>query len=77
MSDAFGTSDDPQPEDLDAALTNMDGWVIEDHPGGQTVRTHITVDLGGDDAERLARISTERGEGPRVVISDLLHAADR
>lgn len=77
MSDSLWTSDDPQPEDLDAALANMDGWVIEEHPGGQKIRTHITVDLVGDDAERLARISAERGEGPRKVISDLLRAADR
>jgi hypothetical protein len=77
MSSSLWRSDAPQPEDLDVALAGMDGWVIEDRAGGQKVRTHITVDLVGEDAERLGRISAERGEEPRGVLSELLRAADR
>ncbi|MGH3609698.1 MAG: hypothetical protein ACRDRD_16640 [Pseudonocardiaceae bacterium] len=77
MSDPVRTSDDPQPEDLDALLETLDPRLIEDNPGGQRVRGRIVVDLDGDDAERLSRIAISRGEGAREVISSLLRDADR
>lgn len=77
MSDSIWTSDDPQPEDLDALLETLDPALIEDNPGGQRVRVRIVVDLEGDDAERLSRIAISRGEGAREVISSLLRDADR
>ncbi|MHB8658539.1 MAG: hypothetical protein ACYC91_11390 [Solirubrobacteraceae bacterium] len=77
MSDSIWTSDDPQPEDLDAFLETLDPALIERHPGGQRVRVRIVVDLDADDAERLSRIASSRGEDPREVLSSLLRAADR
>lgn len=77
MSDSIWTSEDPQPEDLDAVLETLDPSLIEDNPGGQRVRVRIVVDLEGDDAERLSRIAIARGEGAREVISSLLRDADR
>ena len=77
MSDSIWTSDDPQPEDVDALLEKLDPSSIEDNPGGQRVRIRIVVDLDGDDAERLSRIAISRGEGAREVISSLLRDADR
>lgn len=71
------TSDDPQPEDVDALLEKLDPSLIEDNPGGQRVRSRIVVDLDGDDAERLSRIAISRGAGAREVISSLLRDADR
>jgi hypothetical protein len=77
MSDSIWTSDDPQPEEVDALLEKLDPSLIEDNPGGQRVRIRIVVDLDGDDAERLSRIAISRGEGAREVISSLLRDADR
>ena len=77
MSDSIWTSDDPQPEDVDALLEKLDPSLIEDNPGGQRVRIRIVLDLDGDDAERLSRIAISRGEGAREVISSLLRDADR
>jgi hypothetical protein len=77
MSESIWTSEDPQPEDLDALLEKLDPSLIEDNPGGQRVRVRIVVDLEGDDAERLSRIAIARGEGAREVISSLLREADR
>ncbi len=77
MSESPSTSDDPQPEDLDALLETLDPALIEKHPGGQRVRVRIVVDLDGDDAERLSRIANSRGEGAREVIASLLRDADR
>ena len=77
MSDTVQTSDDPQPEDLDALLEGLDPKLIEDNPGGQRVRGRIVVDLEADDAERLSRLAISRGEGAREVISSLLREADR
>ncbi len=77
MGDSIWTSEDPQPEDLDALLEKLDPSLIEDNPGGQRVRVRIVIDLEGDDAERLSRIAIARGEGAREVISSLLRDADR
>jgi len=77
MSDPVRTSDDPQPEDLDALLETLDQHLIEDNPGGQRVRGRIVIDLDADDAERLSRIAISRGEGAQEVISSLLREADR
>jgi hypothetical protein len=77
MSDSIWTSDDPQPEDLDAFLDSGEPVVIENHPGGQKVRARMIVDLDADDAERLSRIAISRGQKAQEVISELLRAADR
>lgn len=77
MTDRLWTSEDPQPEDLDEALERMDGWVIEEHPGGQKVTTRLVVDLDGEDAARLSRIVIRRGTAAREVLSELLREADR
>ena len=77
MSESIWTSEDPQPEDLDAFLDSGEPVVIEDHPGGQRVRSRFVVDVDANDLERLRRIAAARGEDPQAVISSLLRDADR
>lgn len=77
MSESIWTSEDPQPEDLDAFLDSGEPVVIEDHPGGQHVRGRFVVDVDAADLERLRRIAAARGEDPQAVISSLLREADR
>jgi len=77
MSESIWTSEDPQPEDLDAFLNSGEPVVIEDHPGGQHVRARFVVDVDAADLERLRRIAAARGEDPKSVISSLLREADR
>lgn len=77
MNESIWTSEDPQPEDLDAFLDSGEPVVIEDFPGGQHVRIRFVVDLDDADVERLSRIAAARGEDPRAVISSLLRDADR
>lgn len=77
MSESIWTSDDPQPEDLDAFLESGEPVVIEDFPGGQRVGLRFMVDVDADDLERLRRIAAARGEDPQSVLSSLLREADR
>ena len=77
MSESIWTSEDPQPEDLDAFLDSGEPVVIEDYPGGQHVRARFVVDVDAADLERLRRIAAARGEDPKSVISSLLREADR
>ena len=77
MKKSIWTSEDPQPEDLDAFLDSSAPVEIEDFPGGQHVRVRFVVDLDDADVERLSRIAAARGEDPQAVISSLLREADR
>jgi hypothetical protein len=74
------TDPDPQPGDFDAFLDGID----PDDPGyvqivkaGSGTRVRIVLDVDGEDAERLERIATQRGEAAGKVISDLLRDAER
>lgn len=73
--DRLWNSDDPQPEDLDAALNGMDGWEFGQLPANPDAKLTFTVDVDADDFARLEEISAARGEKPREVISELIRSA--
>lgn len=71
------TDPDPQPGDFDAYLTTIDPDDVEIHDGNPDARLTVVVNLSGEDATRLERIATRRGQGVSEVISDLLRDAER
>jgi hypothetical protein len=71
------TDPDPQPGDFDAELDRARPDQIETHKGSPGSTLSILVSVAGDDAKRLERIATERGEQPGEVISQLLRRAVR
>jgi hypothetical protein len=66
------TNPDPQPGDFDAEL---DRGRIEIHEGNASAKLSILVSVEGDDAKRLERIASERGQQPGEVVSELLRSA--
>jgi hypothetical protein len=77
MSESRWTDRDPQPGDFDADLATIDPQFIEHHPGDPNATARIVISIEAEDAERLQRIATARGEKPREVIAELLREADR
>lgn len=77
MSGDPWTSDDPQPGEFDALLTEIDRAYVEQHRGDPNARLRILVSVEGEDASRLERIAEARGKTVHDVIADLLRAADR
>lgn len=71
------TDSDPQPGDFDAYLATVDPRDVEVHEGDPGARLTIVVNLSGEDATRLERIATQRGQGVSEVISELLRDAER
>jgi hypothetical protein len=69
------TDTDPQPGDFDAALDRASSDQIEIHEGNPKAKLSILVSVEGDDAKRLERIATERGQQPGEVVSQLLRSA--
>ncbi len=69
------TDPDPQPGDFDdelAAIDPRDVQVVEAGSGG---RVTIVISVEGEDAKRLERIATERGQGVDQVVADLVRNA--
>jgi hypothetical protein len=69
------TDPDPQPGDFDEFLRTVDPSEIEFHEGNPDAKVTIMVSVKGEDAARLERIATERGQRVDEVVSDLLRAA--
>jgi hypothetical protein len=69
------TDPDPQPGDFDEFIRTMDPRDVEIHEGNPNAKVTIIVNVEGDDAKRLERIATERGQPMDEVISSLLRAA--
>lgn len=65
---------DPQPGDFDSDLDSAESRRIEIHPGNPDATLSILVSVEGDDAKRLERIASERGQQPGEVVSELLRA---
>lgn len=66
---------DPQPGDFDdelAAVDPRDVQVVETGSGGEVT---IVVSVEGEDAKRLARIASERGQPVDEVVADLVRQA--
>jgi hypothetical protein len=68
------TDPDPQPGDFDAELDRARPQ-IEIHEGNPNAKLSILVSVEGDDAKRLERIASERGQQPGEVVSALLRSA--
>lgn len=69
------TDPDPQPGDFDAELDCAQPDQIKIHEGNPDARLTILVSVEGDDAKRLERIASERGQQPGEVVSQLLRSA--
>lgn len=69
------TDPDPQPGDFDAEVDRARSDQIEIHEGNPEAKLSILVSVEGDDAKRLERIATERGQQPGEVVSHLLRSA--
>lgn len=69
------TDSDPQPGDFDTELDRAGSDQIEIHEGNPDAKLSILVSIEGDDAKRLERIATERGQQPGEVVSHLLRSA--
>jgi hypothetical protein len=68
------TDPDPQPGDFDEYVSTMDPRDVQIVEAGSGAKVTIVVDVRGEDAKRLQRIATERGQDINEVISDLLRA---
>lgn len=71
------TDTDPQPGDFDAYLDTLNPEDVESHIGNPEAMLTVVVNLSGEDATRLERIATQRGQAVGEVISDLLRDAER
>jgi hypothetical protein len=69
------TDPNPQPGDFDADIRAMDPRDVQVVEEGSGAKVTIVVNVEGEDATRLQRIATERGQRVDEVISDLLRAA--
>lgn len=77
MSESPWTDLEPQPGDFDEELATIDPRFVEAHRGDPNAKVRIVISIEGEDAQRLQRISTARGESPTDVIAELLRDADR
>ncbi len=69
------TDPDPQPGDFDADVRATPPHDIQIVEAGSGAKITIVVNVKGEDATRLERIATERGQRVDEVVSDLLRAA--
>lgn len=69
------TDPDPRRGDCDADLERTRPDQIEICEGNPDAKLSILVSVEGDDAKRLERIATERGQQPGEVVSQLLRSA--
>lgn len=66
------TDPDPQPGDFDADLEAIDPRYVEVHEGNPNAKLTIVVGVEDEDAVRLQRLASERGQRPAEVVSALL-----
>jgi hypothetical protein len=69
------TDPDPQPGDFDTELDHARPDQVEIREGNPDAKLSILVSIEGDDAKRLERIATERGQQPGEVVAQLLRSA--
>jgi len=68
------TDRDPKPGDFDADIRAMDPRDVQVVEAGSGAKVTIVVNVEGEDATRLERLATERGQRVDEVVSDLLRA---
>jgi hypothetical protein len=69
------TDPDPQPGDFDDELAAVDPRDVQVVEAGSGAKVTLVVSLEGDDAKRLERIATERGQGVDQVVAELVRKA--
>jgi hypothetical protein len=77
MSPSPWTDLEPQPGEFDADLATIDPRFLEARPGDPDAKLRIVVSIEGEAAQRLERMSADRGVKPGAVIAELLREADR
>ncbi len=66
---------DPEPGDFDAELEAISDAELEFVDAGSGLEISIEVLVEGEDARRLTRIATERGQRPGEVVAELVRNA--
>jgi hypothetical protein len=69
------TDPDPQPGDFDDELDAIDPRDVQVVEAGSRGKVRIVVSVEGEDAKRLERIASERGQGVDQVVADLVRNA--
>lgn len=69
------TDPDPQPGDFDEELTAIDPRDVQVVKSGSGGKVRIVVSVEGEDAKRLERIATKRGQDVDQVVADLVRQA--
>jgi hypothetical protein len=75
MTDVPTNAPDPQPGDFDAELAAISGEDLEYVEAGSDLEISIEVLVEGEDAKRLTRIASERGQRPGEVVAELVRNA--
>ena len=75
MSKLPSDAPDPQPGDFDAELETISEEDLEFVEAGSGLAISIEVLVEGEDARRLARIASERGQRPGEVVAELVRNA--
>lgn len=75
MTEDPWTDPDPQPGAFDADLAVIDPSCVEAHEGDPDAKLTVVLEIAGEDALRLQRLASERGQGPAEVIAALLRDA--
>jgi len=75
MSKLPTNAPDPQPGDFDAELETISDEDLEFVEAGSGLAISIEVLVEGEDAKRLARIASERGQRPGEVVAELVRSA--
>jgi hypothetical protein len=69
------TDPDPQPGDFDADLAAIDPRDLQVVEAGSGGKVTIVVGIEGDDAVRLEKLATKRGQKPGEVVAELIRKA--
>ena len=69
------TDPNPQPGDFDAELDAIDPRDLQAVEAGSGGKLTMVVSVEGEDARRLERIATERGQAVHQVVADLFRNA--
>ncbi len=75
MNELPTNASDPQPGDFDVELETISDEDLEFVEAGSGLAISIEVLVEGEDAKRLARIASERGQQPGEVVADLVRSA--